>query len=370
MKYPLDVLTILDYSPLATAIYDNSDLRIAFANVAMLKMWRVDTSIIGQRFGTVFPGFKKEGFVSILENVWNTGITYKDIDAPAYIVDGEERHLRYFDFEYKALVNEHGQTYAILHSATDVTLRKQTINQLHSQQETMVFNNDLEALTYTLSHDIMNPLSTAKMGIAFLQRQGNIPLENQSKWYQTISQALVDMENIIKQTAKLSEARSISNDQKFNELTPVLPIWCKEVQALYNSHADHITFGKLLPIYGDIDALCQIFTHIINNAVKYSLQVPAPSVNIYSEKTEEGTAYFIVDNGIGMSPSELDKIFCVFKGGPNTVTDRSNGIGLCLAKRIIERYSGTINVSSEQGKGTIVRLYFPDHVTPPEDIHP
>lgn len=360
IKQDLDLLQVLAHSPLATAIYDNPNIRIAFANHAMLEMWCVGPEIIGQDFRVVFPSFTREGFASILEKVWNSGITYRATETPAIIVDGAEQHIRYFDFEYKALIDESGNTYAILHTATEVTSRIAATSQLRIQEEQLSFNNDLETLTHTLSHDIKNPLSVAKLGLNYLINQHNLDSKTITKWYKMISEALTSVENIVNQTVQLSDARSIANHHRVYDMITEIPIWCQQIQLLYSAFNGRIQLGQLLPIYGDIGAIYQIFMNIIGNAVKYSSSAEEPKIEIHSEKTDKGTVYFIQDNGIGIPESELEKVFCVFKRASNASDHHGTGIGLCLAKRIIERYAGSINISSEQGRGTLVRLFFAD----------
>lgn len=63
------LLSVLERSPLATAIYDSADLNIAFANQAMLDTWSATSSILGHTLCACFPSFEKEGFSSILKNV-------------------------------------------------------------------------------------------------------------------------------------------------------------------------------------------------------------------------------------------------------------------------------------------------------------
>lgn len=357
-KLDLDLLHVLEHSPLATAIYDSPDMRIAFVNKAMLDMWCATSDIVGQCFGDVFPGFKKEGFASILENVWSSGITYSAKDTPAYILNGTEKHLHYFDFEYKALVDELGLTYAILHTSTDVTQRflaeKENIN--HRE---MSFNSDLETLTYTLSHDVKNPLSVAKMGINYLLNEGDTVSHTHYTWYKTILDALLNIETIVDQTVKLSATRLLTNKQQLNHLTDYIPGWINEAKLSYNANNTAIQYGQLLPVFGDIGALYQIFINIITNAVKYSVCVTKPVIEIFSEQTDGGVVYFIKDNGIGIPEKEMERVFCAFKRASNVKRQEGSGIGLCLTRRIIERFSGTINVSSKEGVGTLVRLYFP-----------
>ena len=327
----------------------------------MLIMWCAQRDILGKRFGEVFPSFRVEGFESILEKVWQTGITYRAVDTPAMIIDGKEKHLRYFDFEYKALLNESGETYAILHTATDVTARFEVNSQLELHKEQLSFNNDLETLTHTLSHDVRNPLSIAKMGIEYLKQQNNNLTADNEKWYEVISGALTNVENIIQQTIQLSEARSIINLKDVNCLTDKIPTWCNEIKLLYPCFQGHIRIGQLLPIYGNIGAIYQVFMNILSNAVKYSSKSDTAEIEIYSEETGAGIVYFIKDNGIGIPEDELNKVFSVFNRATNAIEyNKGTGIGLSLAKRIIERYGGSINLSSTIGQGTLVRLFFPN----------
>ncbi|ERJ57310.1 PAS domain-containing sensor histidine kinase [Sphingobacterium paucimobilis] len=358
-KINLNLLDVLDHCPLATAIYDTADLRITYANTAMLDMWCMSTDILGQCFSEVFPGFTEEGFTSILEKVWYTGITYRATDTPAVIVDGNSKYTRYFDFEYKALVDSEGITYAILHTATDVTKHQIATSQLRLREEQLSFNNDLETLTYTLSHDLKNPLSIAKMGIGYLKSQKDVLAFHNLQWYDTIAQALNNVENIVNQTVQLSAARSIANVQEMNQLDERIATWCQEVKLLYPQFKGNISLGQLLPVYGDIGAIYQIFINTISNAVKYSTCIQQPEIEIYSEQIDKGVVYFIRDNGIGIPENELDEIFCVHGRGSNASKQQGTGIGLCLVKRLLERYRGTINISSKEGKGTLVRLFFP-----------
>lgn len=116
----LDILTL---SKDATAIYSDVDLNIKFANDAMIALWGKDRTVINKRLADAVPELKGQPFVEMLQQVWRSGKTIADSDTEAMLeVDGKLQSF-YFDFEYRALLNDEGQTYAILHTATDVTER-------------------------------------------------------------------------------------------------------------------------------------------------------------------------------------------------------------------------------------------------------
>ena len=355
------LIDVLQHSPLATAIYDSSDLNIAFANNAMLRMWCSDSSIIGTRFSDTFPNFKEEGFSSILENVWRTGISYKATNTPADILDGEVKHRRFFDFEYKALVNERDETYAILHTSVDVTSKNKTLQLLRKQEQHLSINSDLDEITHSLAHDAKNPIAIARLGIDSLRRNISEVENSKDKWYEIIDQAMVSLNNIIDKTVQLSEARVYSPNKTVVFIAEKMKFWCDEAILLYGASRTRIDLGVLLPVLGDPGSIFQIFSNVIGNAIKYSSTMQEPLIHIYSEETSKGVVYYIKDNGIGIPEKEITEIYNRLQRGSNSISHSGHGIGLFIVKRVIERLDGQINISSKINMGTEVRLFFPNN---------
>ena len=123
-----ELLNILSLSHNATAIYTTEQLIIQTANNAMIRFWGKDNSIIGKTLEDAVPELEGQPFIDLLKNVWRTGITYEAVDTPAKLnVDGELK-VFYFDFVYRAIKNEQGEIYCILHTAVDVTERNINLN--------------------------------------------------------------------------------------------------------------------------------------------------------------------------------------------------------------------------------------------------
>ena len=132
-----DLIAILSLSKDATAIYTTEDLVIEMASDAMIRFWGKDRSVIGQTFPDAVPELIGQPFFELLKNVWRTGITYEAKDTAAQLmVDGELQWF-YFDFIYRALKNEYGEVYCILHTATDVS-------ELHSNRLLMLEGQERE----------------------------------------------------------------------------------------------------------------------------------------------------------------------------------------------------------------------------------
>ena len=117
------LLHILYASPNATAIYATPDIIIQMANEAMLVIWGKDKSVIGMPFAEALPEVAEQPFLELLKEVWNSGITYQAKATGATLNLNNQPATHYFDFEYKAIKNNEGQVYGILHTANDVTER-------------------------------------------------------------------------------------------------------------------------------------------------------------------------------------------------------------------------------------------------------
>ena len=355
------LLSVLERSPLATAIYDSADLNIAFANQAMLDTWHASSSILGHTLCVCFPSFEKEGFSSILKNVWKTGITYRAKDTPADIVSGRNIIKRYFDFEYKALLDEKGNTYAILHSSWDVTERKLAYDKAESQKEQISFNRKPDQLSNTLSHDLKNPLSILKMGNDMLRRNTSIPEDVQQKWLENMRGAIENIQSIINQTLQLNKIRAVNPVRECLDMDKKIVEWIDEVKLIYPASQLEFRLGNLYKLDADCGVAYQIFYNLISNALKYAKQTDEDYLAINSEKTSKGIVYYLEDNGIGIPDEDLDVVFKAHERAGNALEAQGSGIGLSLVKELMERLDGNVNLSSKLGKGTIIRLFFPNN---------
>lgn len=226
-------------------------------------------------------------------------------------------------------------------------------------QELISLNNELEMLTFTLSHDLRSPLAIAKMGVQFMASNKELTTEKQSEWQANILENMHSIEQIIDGALRVSSTRSYQFSKEPVPMAHMIRMICDNAKLLYQSPDCQINFGKLLPLWGEKSSLYQIFLNIIGNGVKYSVQSQPPRIQIKSKKTKHATIYMITDNGIGIPPENLSTVFDVFGRAGNTGAYQGTGIGLSLARRILNRLGGSIEITSDVGQGTTVTLQFP-----------
>jgi PAS domain S-box-containing protein len=112
---------LVQEAPVATAIYIGSEMKIQWANDAMIKLWGKDKSVIGKTIREALPELEGQPFHQQLDKVFETGIMYQGTEDPGHlVVDGQLRTF-YFNFSYKPLRDVEGNIYGILNMAIDVT---------------------------------------------------------------------------------------------------------------------------------------------------------------------------------------------------------------------------------------------------------
>ena len=130
---------LIEAYPTAAAIYSDRNITIAAANQEMLDLWGKNNSVIGKGMAEAIPELIDQPFITLLQQVYDTGITYQgEQEAADLIVDGKLK-TSYFNFTYKALKNEHGKTMAVIHNAIDVTELVLTKKRISETEERLSF---------------------------------------------------------------------------------------------------------------------------------------------------------------------------------------------------------------------------------------
>jgi len=277
-------------------------------------------------------------------------------------------------FEYQLLQEEENKTFearvsplsadTVLAIVRDVSLQKwiqgerdQLITELERK------NAELERFTYTVSHDLKSPLITIKGFLGFLKtdaQSGN--LKRLESDIQRISNAADKMQLLLNDLLELSRIGRLVNKPQFIDLNEMI----FEVLELLHGRLHSGTLSvrvsvsdQLPTVYGDRPRLFEVLQNLVDNAAKFMGDQPNPHIEIGQEgTTDNGTPIlFVRDNGIGIDPKFKDRIFGLFdKLDPHT---EGTGIGLALAKRIVEFHGGQIWVESETGKGSTFYFTLP-----------
>ncbi len=216
---------------------------------------------------------------------------------------------------------------------------------------------ELDTFSFTISHDLKNPLSTIKSYSQILSRNGNL----EPKAQQIMDRIIVGadkMNLMINEVLGYSRLGRSEIQLSKIEMRPIIDDLIRDLLIAYNSPDIEINIGDTPDIYGDPVMINQVFANLISNAIKYSIPSGHPKVSIKGEVTETGVIYNISDNGIGIDIQYLPKVFELFNRMDNARDIEGSGVGLSIVKRIIDKHKGKIWVDSELNKGSTFYVEF------------
>jgi signal transduction histidine kinase len=212
-------------------------------------------------------------------------------------------------------------------------------------------NAELEQFTYSVSHDLKTPLITI-MGFLGIMENA-VATGNRDEVDDAIlrvSAAAGSMATLLDDLLELSRIGRVVNP---SEHVPFSLIVEEAIQRVASQIAEagvtvHVE-PDLPSVYGDRGRLVEVIQNLVDNAVKYSCDRPDARVDIGGKREERQAILHVRDNGIGIERRYHDRVFELFRQLDQKCS--GTGIGLALAKRIIEEHNGRIWVESD-GPGT------------------
>ncbi len=222
-------------------------------------------------------------------------------------------------------------------------------------------NSELETFTYSVSHDLKEPLRTLEAFSQFLLEDYGDKLDAEGKDYLTrLAQASGRMKHLIEDLLTISRAG--------RQAEPAEPVAVEGVIAdivegmrvtVHERHATVDVPADLPEVLGDPRRIGQIFGNLISNGIKFN-RGAAPRVEIGALLNDAGeTVFFVRDNGIGIEPRYHEKIFGVFQRLHRREEFEGTGAGLAIVKRAVEALGGRIWVESNPGEGTTFLFTLP-----------
>ena len=213
-------------------------------------------------------------------------------------------------------------------------------------------NRDLEQFVHIASHDLQEPLRVISGYLSLLKRRHQDQLDQYPREFIDMSiDGAMRMQALIRDLVRYARLDSQSN--------PLLPTDCNQVllNALANLQARieetnaQVTYDDMPTVIGDAVQLGQVFQNLISNAIKFHKPNAHPLVHVGVEADENQWVFSVQDDGIGIEPAYLDRIFVIFQRLHSRSEYEGTGIGLSICKRIVERHGGHIWVESELGAG-------------------
>ncbi len=269
----------------------------------------------------------------------------------------------WLDTRIYPVTNSEGKAIGVCMSYEDVTNRKideQKIQELNktldkkvlertSQYESL--NKELEAFTFSVSHDLRAPLRAVNSYAQILEEEqkdklnedGQLMLKNIKNNGQKMGRLIDDLLAF----SRLGRQEIKKVQVNMNDLASTA---LEELNRLFPNHAA-IQLSPLPDVEGDYTLLYQVMLNLVGNAIKYSSKKEKPVIAIYAEQKEGKTIFTIKDNGAGFDMRFAEKLFGVFQRLHSEQEFEGNGVGLAIVQRIINKHGGKIWGEGKENEG-------------------
>jgi signal transduction histidine kinase len=265
------------------------------------------------------------------------------------------------DYSVRAAASGKAHEIAVLVDAfndmlTQIQQRDQALHEVHVQLEDRVrqrtseldaVNGELEAFTYSVSHDLRAPLRHVTGFAGLLEEHAKGQLDEQShKYLRTIAEAARKMGQLIDDLlafSRMGRSPLVKQPLSLNNLVRE----AREEVTSQSGKGSHDDIKWKLHDLPEVDAdpamLRQVMVNLLSNALKYSSSQPAPSIEVGMNRGAPGeTVVFVRDNGVGFDMQFAHKLFGVFQRLHSSDEFEGTGIGLANVKRIIQRHGGRV----------------------------
>lgn len=270
----------------------------------------------------------------------------------------------------------------------NMQLQRELIERWHAEQKLQQYsdelreiNDELKSFAYIVSHDLRAPLINIR-GFASeleLTLKDVIPLIEQAvsnldgserervkgvlqqdapEAIGFINSSVSRMDSLINAVLKLSYLGRREIRLETVSVTPVVDSILQSLQHQLEQRNATVTVGELPEIVMDRTALEQIIGNLLDNAVKYLAPSRPGRIEVNAYKDESGTTFRISDNGQGIAPKDMGKVFELFRRA-NCQDTQGEGMGLAYVKTLVRRFGGRIECESEPGAGTTFSVFIP-----------
>lgn len=262
------------------------------------------------------------------------------------------------------LRDEHGHTYAVCGISTDISERKQAQRQLEQSRDQLetavakrtaeleIANKELQAFSYSVSHDLRAPLRAIDGFSSMLAEDYSAVLDaSGNDMLQRLRKAAVRMGELIDDMLNLSRVASAGMKTQPTNLSDIASAILQELQALSPQRQCHIRVAPDLMANVDPQLIQIALRNLLENAWKYSAKKDEASIEFGACQMNDSLTYFVRDNGAGFDMAYAGKLFQPFQRLHAKEEFEGTGVGLATVSRVVQRHGGRIWAEAAPGKG-------------------
>lgn len=330
------------------------DLIVAIAGVLITSLVAIYTTIIGQG-----PFVLTESYDSmLLLQIFIGVVSISTLILSATVKERTEVQLKLeeFNFNLESMVQE--RTKAL---NEEIGTRKKAEETLHrTNSELSKRNTELDNFVYSVSHDLRAPIASVLGLINLAKKDKDGAMKDM--YLEMVNKSALQQDNFIKEI--LDQSRNSRLEVKREEILfePLIEETFNQLRfatSTGKSVEKVIHINQVKPFYSDRWRLKVILNNIISNAIRYR-NGRDPVIEVDVDIQEHAATLAIKDNGKGIEKDHLPNVYKMFYRA--TDDGAGSGLGLYIVKETIDKLHGKINIESEVGKGTTVKMEIPELV--------
>jgi PAS domain S-box-containing protein len=249
----------------------------------------------------------------------------------------------------------------LLSMLEDQKITEEKLNQLNVSLEHRVrertiqletINNELEAFSYSVSHDLRAPLRGIDgWSLALLEDYGDQLDEKAHLYLSRVRNETQRMGSLIDDLLRLSRVTRMELKKTAVDLSQQASVIADRMRDEYKETPPEFIIQPGIEAYADAQLLDIVLTNLISNACKFSAVLPTPRVEFGKTQIDGTYAFFIRDNGVGFDSANAKNLFGAFQRMHKQTDFPGTGIGLATVKRIISRHGGQVWAESQVNQG-------------------